>query len=168
MICELWACLNISVSSTVGMRLKSIKSCRTEPGPTEGSWSVSPTNKSPQCSGRASSSCANKRMSSIDVSSIMQYSMRSGLLRLCTKALVTGSTPSARWMVLACMPVDSHNLFAARPVGAIMPSRHWLRDRMCETVLTKVVFPTPGPPVKMHILLVNIVLSALSCELDSL
>ena len=40
----LWlACRKISVSRTTGTTLDAIRSARTEPGPTEGSWSTSPT-----------------------------------------------------------------------------------------------------------------------------
>src|SRR6266567_6802206 len=52
-------------------------------------------------------------------------------------------------MVLASKPVVSESRLAARPVGAHNWQRTFLARRMSRMALTKVVLPTPGPPVMM-------------------
>ncbi len=58
-------------------------------------------------------------------------------------------------MVFASSPVVSVSRFAALPVGA--QSRHFtfLARRIRRIELTRVVFPTPGPPVMMATRLVR-------------
>ena len=50
-------------------------------------------------------------------------------------------------MVFASSPVLSDNRFAARPVGAQSATRTCLAIRIFRIELTRVVLPTPGPPV---------------------
>lgn len=45
------------------------------------------------------------------------------------------------------MPVHSNNLLAALPVGAASKMFNFLALRILRIELTKVVLPTPGPPV---------------------
>ena len=45
------------------------------------------------------------------------------------------------------MPVLSESRLAARPVGAHKPSETFFAIRIFRIELTKVVLPTPGPPV---------------------
>jgi hypothetical protein len=63
-------------------------------------------------------------------------------------------------MVFASSPVVSVSRFAARPVGA--HSRHFtfLALRMRRIEFTRVVLPTPGPPVMMAARLVRTVFNA--------
>ena len=70
-------------------------------------------------------SAANRRMSTIDISSMMTQSASSGLCslrsnRACTKPPSSGLpfTSSSRWIVFASYPVASLMRLAARPVGA--------------------------------------------------
>ena len=58
-------------------------------------------------------------------------------------------------MVFASMPVVSDSRLAARPVGAQSRHRTFLARRISRTALTKVVLPTPGPPVMMSARLVS-------------
>src|ERR1019366_8327010 len=73
--------------------------------------------------------------------------MPTGLDSLRVNLPVPGSISSRRWIVFASVPVVSVSLFAARPVGA--HSRHFtfFALRIVKIELTKVVLPTPGPPV---------------------
>src|ERR1700744_4847371 len=50
-------------------------------------------------------------------------------------------------MVFASSPVLSDNRFDARPVGAQSATRTCLAIRIFRIELTRVVLPTPGPPV---------------------
>src|SRR6202046_2106151 len=50
-------------------------------------------------------------------------------------------------MVFASSPVLSDNRLAARPVGAQSATRAYLAIRLFSIELTRVVLPTPGPPV---------------------
>ena len=49
--------------------------------------------------------------------------------------------------VLASILVHSKSLLAARPVGAASAILNFLVSRILRMELTKVVLPTPGPPV---------------------
>ena len=54
-------------------------------------------------------------------------------------------------MVLASFPVHSERRFAALPVGAQRAIFMFLAVRMVIRLFTRVVFPTPGPPVMVSI-----------------
>jgi exodeoxyribonuclease V alpha subunit len=68
------------------------------------------------------------------------------------KLPLLGSVSSRRWMVFASRPVLSDKRFAARPVGAQSAIETALAIRIFSTELTRVVLPTPGPPVMIIIL----------------
>jgi hypothetical protein len=63
-------------------------------------------------------------------------------------------------MVFASSPVLSDNRFAARPVGAQSATRTCLAIKIFRIELTRVVLPTPGPPVITTTLLESAVLTA--------
>ena len=58
-----------------------------------------------------------------------------------------GSTSNRRWMVLASIPVLSERRLAARPVGAARATETPFATKMRRMASTRVVLPTPGPPV---------------------
>ena len=109
---------NISVSRTTGTAAESMMSASTWPGPTDGSWSTSPTRISAARSGTARMSACINGTSTIDVSSTTSRSHVSGFSSFLLKLPVLGSTSSRRWIVLASRPVLSLSRLAARPVGA--------------------------------------------------
>ena len=80
-------------------------------------------------------------------------SSRLSLPRL--KPKVCGSNSSRRWMVLASRPVDSVSLLAALPVGAQRVTRSLRARRIPRMLFTRVVLPTPGPPVMTITLLAS-------------
>ena len=101
----------------------------------------------------ARSSDSKRSVSIIDVSSMKTASQRSGFfsprLNLVTPEPSSKSTSSSRWTVLASTPVSSVIRLAARPVGAasatfspICPSSRMIAE-------IAVVFPVPGPPVRI-------------------
>src|SRR5262249_25320338 len=106
---------NTSVSRTAGTAPDEIMSARTCPGPTEGSWSMSPTIKRAALSGTALKSACISMTSTIEASSTTSRSQSSGLSSPRLKPPFLGSTSSSRWIVLASKPVASVML---RPVGA--------------------------------------------------
>ena len=117
------------------------------PGPTDGSWSTSPTRINPARFGTARTSECISGTSTIEVSSTTRRPQASVLDSLRVNRPVPGSISSRRWMVFASKPVVSVSRFAARPVGA--HSRHFtpLARRIIRIEFTSVVLPTPGPPV---------------------
>ena len=115
-------------------------SASTWPGPTEGSWSTSPTISSAAPSGTAASSARISRTSTIDVSSTTSRRQSSGLSASRLNPPVLGSTSSRRWIVLASNPVASLIRLAARPVGAHSRISTPLADRMRSIASTIVVF----------------------------
>ena len=87
-------------------------------GPTEGSWSMSPTIKRAALSGIAFMSACISMTSTMEASSTTSRSQSSGLSSPRLKPPPLGSTSRSRWMVLASNPVASVMRLAARPVGA--------------------------------------------------
>ena len=83
----------------------------------------------------------------MEVSSTTSNPQANGLDSLRVNLPVPGSISSRRWIVLASMPVVSVSRFAARPVGAHNRHFTFFALRMVKMELTKVVLPTPGPPV---------------------
>src|SRR5260370_1359168 len=73
------ACRNTSVRRTTGTAPDEMTSASTWPGPTEGSWSMSPTIKRAALSGTAFSSACISMTSTIEVSSTTSRSQSSGL-----------------------------------------------------------------------------------------
>ena len=111
------ACLKILVNRTTGNTPLSMISLKTVPGPTDGSWLISPIRISRIFAGTAFNRLFINRMSIIELSSMIRTSPSKGLSSLCSN-LPEAVYPSSRWIVLASIPVDSEALFAARPVGA--------------------------------------------------
>ena len=144
-LCAAWR--NTSVNRTTGIAPEAIMLASTCPGPTEGSWSTSPTISSAASSGTAASSERISRTSTIDVSSTTSRLQFSGFSPSRRNPPHLGSTSSRRWIVFASNPVASLIRFAARPVGAQSRISTPLADRMRRIALTIVVLPTPGPPV---------------------
>ena len=75
-LCAAWR--NTSVRRTTGTAPEAMMSASTCPGPTEGSWSTSPTISSADPSGTAASSERMSRTSTIDVSSTASRPQSSG------------------------------------------------------------------------------------------
>ena len=160
----LWAFTTISLSSAWRKIFVSVTtwnfsermiSFNTLPGPTDGSWSTSPTRISLVPGITADKSACIRFRSTMDISSIMITSVSSGfsLFLKNPPTLFSSSgfplTSSSLWIVWASYPVASVIRFAARPVGAarriLIPSlsKNWI------IVLIVVVLPVPGPPVNM-------------------
>ena len=137
----------ISVSRTTGTAPEPMMSASTWPGPTDGSWSTSPTRISAASSGTARRSACISGTSTIDVSSTTSRSHVSGFSSLPRKLPVLGSTSSSRWMVFASRPVLSLSRLAARPVGAARAISTPVDASTLRIELIRVVLPTPGPPV---------------------
>ena len=144
-LCAAWR--NTSVNRTTGTAPEAMISASTWPGPTEGSWSTSPTIRRAASSGTAASSARISITSTIDVSSITSRLQWSGLCASRLNPPFLGSISSRRWIVFASNPVASLIRLAARPVGAHSRISTPLADRMRRIELTIVVLPTPGPPV---------------------
>ena len=118
----------------------------TLPAPTLGSWSLSPTMISRVPGTSARSTLRIRKISTIDISSMISVSISSGLS--CPRAKSPSSPPysSSRCSVLASMPQASLMRLAARPVGAASAiSPLTLSRRMMHLMI--VVLPVPGPPV---------------------
>ena len=110
------ACRNTSVRRTTGTAPDAITSASTCPGPTEGSWSTSPTSSSAARCGTARSSACASGTSSMLVSSTTSRSHSSGRSSSRLNPPVFGSVSSSRWMVLAPSPVLSEQALR-RPAG---------------------------------------------------
>ena len=150
-----WAWRKISVRRTCGTLSDSMKSRSTLPGPTEGSWSLSPTRISRQFIFKAQISERISGMSTIEVSSTMTAPALSGFFSLrlnCSEVGLAKSVSSRRWMVLASRPVTSDIRLAARPVGAHSATLQPDCSSRSMMALMVVVLPVPGPPVRMKIL----------------
>ncbi len=72
------ACRKISVSDTAGTTPDRIKWSSTFPGPTEGSWSGSPTSTNRQSPRRAATNAAIRDTSTMEVSSTITASTSRG------------------------------------------------------------------------------------------
>ena len=120
----------------------------TWPGPTDGSWSTSPTRISAARGGTARSSACISGTSTIDVSSTTSRShvervraRRAGSRRAPDRPRAAGGSSSPRGR---CSPT------AAWPRGrSARRARAWtpLARRISRIAFTSVVLPTPGPPV---------------------
>ena len=94
------------------------------------------------------------------------FGITSGLSLLRLKPKLLGSNSNRRWMVFASNPVDSDSRFAALPGGAHRVTVKFFALTINKILLTRVVFPTPGPPVITTILLVSASRTASFCESD--
>ena len=146
-------CRKISFKRTTGSISEAIRSPSTLPGPTLGSWSLSPTRIKRQPSGSARSTASKMVTSTMESSSITSASQSRLFFSFLAKvgwSFSSHSTCNKRWMVLASLPVRSDIRFAARPVGAAKSTFSPLRSKILMIALSVVVFPVPGPPVKIN------------------
>ena len=129
-----------------------IKSENRLPGPTDGSWSGSPTSTSRQSPRRAERRAAIRGTSTMETSSTMTASTSRGSYWSWVKAScpVLGSKPvsSSRWMVEASVEHSSPRRLAARPVGAARAVSSPMASNRASTPRRQVVLPVPGPPVR--------------------
>ena len=88
-LCAAWR--NTSVNRTTGTAAEAMMSASTWPGPTESSWSTSPTFSNAAPSGTAASRARISMTSTIDVSSITSRPQLSGLSASRLNPLVLGS-----------------------------------------------------------------------------
>ena len=144
-LCAAWR--NTLFKRTTGTASDSMMSASTRPGPTEGSWSISPTSKIAAAFGTAATRACIKGASTIEVSSTITKSHSRGLVSLNLNRPFLGSMARSRWIVSAGMPVASLSFFAALPVGAQSKIRVPSADKIFRTEFKIVVLPTPGPPV---------------------
>jgi len=145
-------CRNISLSCTTGNLFAAIKSLRTFPGPTDGSWLQSPTIIKRQPSGNARKRASNITVSTIDSSSITKASQSKRFFSFFENTGISfsfHSTSSSRCIVFASCPVNSDMRFAALPVGAASNTFSPFNLRIFMIALSVVVFPVPGPPVRI-------------------
>ena len=129
-----------------------IKSENRLPGPTDGSWSGSPTSTRRQSPRRAERRAAIRGTSTMETSSTMTASTSRGSYWSWVKAScpVLGSKPvsSSRWMVEASVEHSSPRRLAARPVGAARAVSSPMASNRASTPRRQVVLPVPGPPVR--------------------
>ena len=142
----------ISVRATVSIRPERIRSENTFPGPTEGSWSGSPTITSRQSGFSAARRAAIRGRSTMLISSTMTASASRGSFSFFWKVSSPVSSrqtiPRHRWMVWASRWHSSPSRLAARPVGARRRMFSPIRSSMATMARTEVVLPVPGPPVR--------------------
>src|SRR5208282_1112643 len=93
------ACRNTSVNRTTGTAPELMMSAKTCPGPTDGSWSISPTINSAALSGVAFMSACISMTSTIEASSTTSRSQSRGLSALRLNPPLLGSTSKSRWIV---------------------------------------------------------------------
>ena len=115
MLPSLWR--NTLSNITIGILPQRSSSLSTAPGPTEGSWSASPTNTSRHMGGSAWNRYHVIAISSILISSTSTRSAStcSGMVRVFVSPAVRFS---ALWTVQAGRPLLCSSRRAARPVGA--------------------------------------------------
>lgn len=148
------ACLKIFVRANVFILPDSIRSFSTFPGPTDGSWSTSPTRISVVVRETAFSRLLIRITSSIETSSTITTSASIGVTSISTSAFLSSSSmcliSSSLWIVLASIPEVSLSRLAARPVGAQSTTFASKLSRVFIMDFTIVVFPVPGPPVMIE------------------
>ena len=125
------------------------RSARTWPGPTEGSWSASPTSTRRVAPCTASRSARSRSVSTIDTSSTTTTPARRGCSALRWKAPSLGEKASSRCSVDAAWPVASLIRRAARPVGAASRTFSPRAESTSSRTWRQVVLPVPGPPVRI-------------------
>ena len=144
------ACLNILSSTITFILPDAIMSLSILPGPTEGSWSTSPTSTSFVPSYTAISKYFISAKSIIDVSSTITTSASIGSIFISSFMYFVSfifEICNSLCNVLASSPVVSVIFFAALPVGA--QSTTFFSSLLYNSImlLIIVVFPVPGPPV---------------------
>src|SRR4030042_1139484 len=105
------------VSSRTGSLPEAIRSRSTLPGPTEGSWSASPTSSNPAAGGSARRSWYISTVSTMEASSTISRSQPRGSAGPLRKPPVRQSYSNSRGMVFASRPQDSPRPVGARPAG---------------------------------------------------
>ena len=126
-------CRKISFRRTTGSISDAIRSPNTFPGPTLGSWSLSPTRIRRQPSGNARNTASKIVTSTMDSSSITKASQSRLFFSFLANvgwSFSSHSTCNKRWMVLASFPVKSDIRLAARPVGAARSTFSPLRSKI--------------------------------------
>ena len=141
------ACRYILSSLITGTKSEATMSCKTFPGPTDGSWSISPTMISLVPSSIALRSALNNGISTMDISSTMTTSVSSLLSAFLANSLVEKLNSRSLCKVLASQPVASVMRLAARPVGAASSISKPSCPISSIMKLKMVVLPVPGPPV---------------------
>ena len=148
-----------------------IISCKTSPGPMDGSWLTSPKSKSCVSLQTARNSIAIVSMSTIDNSSTITKSYGSGLSSFSVSAGSAGLYSISLWIVLASLPVDAFMRFAAIPVGAARAistpeMRHIFESFSITPIInrTVVVLPHPAPPVNIEVWLHSAISTASRCN----
>src|SRR4030088_2738093 len=111
------ACRNTSVRRTNGTAPDEMMSASTWPGPTEGSWSISPTIKRAALSGTAFMSACISMTSTMEVSSTTSRSQSSGLSSPRLNPPPLGASPK--------QPMDCFGLEAGRLGHALGGAASW-------------------------------------------
>ena len=147
--CSAWRNTSVRVTeSTAPLRRMSPS---TLPGPTEGSWSGSPTITRRHPGFRAASRASISGRSTMLISSTMTASASSRSFSFFLKATSPVSSlkvmPRQRWMVWASREHSSLIRLAARPVGASSSTVRPMRSSRVTVPRVEVVLPVPGPPV---------------------
>ena len=119
-------------------------SAKTLPGPTDGSWSLSPTKIKRVGDSMDFKRVSIKRMSTMETSSRIKTSHSSS-----STLAKSPPKPISRslWMVKASLPVCSFILLAALPVGAANFISLSMDSKISIKTFRVVVLPVPGPPV---------------------
>ena len=144
-------CLNISWSFVTLTHPLSIKSLSTFPGPTDGSWSTSPTITSLVPIFIAFKRLDINDISIIEASSIIITSHSRGdsspFANTSNVSSPVKPISKSLCIVFASLWVASVIRFAALPVGAAITTLKLLSSNMSIIQFIMVVFPVPGPPV---------------------
>ncbi len=138
------------MSAVDGMARLRRMSRSTSPGPTDGSWSGSPTRRTCAPSSTAATRAAASHVSHIDTSSQTTRScgsFSSQPYRNTNPPPGTGRASSSLWTVVAGRPTSSSIRLAARPVGAHSATLRSASSAARTTSWTVRVLPVPGPPV---------------------
>ena len=147
--CSAWR--NTSVRVTDATEPLRRISPSTLPGPTEGSWSGSPTITRRHPGFRAARRASISGRSTMLISSTMTASASSRSFSFFLKATSPVSSlkvmPRQRWMVWASREHSSLMRLAARPVGASSRTVRPMRSSRVTMPRVEVVLPVPGPPV---------------------
>ena len=146
------ACLNIFLRATTAKHPEEITSLSTAPGPTLGSWFVSPTIIRRTPTGIAFNSALKRGRSTMDISSMITTSDSIGLSSLNSYLKPLSSVSDTLRCSILCIveasaPVASVILLAARPVGAAREIDRPSVSKYLIIMFMIVVLPVPGPPV---------------------
>ena len=135
-------------------------SASTWPGPTVGSWSTSPTMSSAAVSGTGPRRPTHQQNNHARLVHDQEVALEGMLLGPAELPRPAGPFPTGGGWSSPPARVLSDNRLAARPVGAQSATRTCLAIRIFRIELTRVVLPTPGPPVITSTLLERAIRSA--------